>query len=114
MAKEKEQTEPTEKIRAADVVLVVETSQGVKEYKGRLRTNDSVEDFLSELRDTQDMYYERDLYTYGSVITQVYGKEPALDNRWAVLSNGEEITNKIANVYLTDHAVYTLKELPNK
>ena len=103
--------EPATKVRGVDVKLTVETGEEIKEYSARVRNVDSVEDFLRELRNKQGLYYEKDLYTYGAEIISVFDKEADSGKKWAVMLGNADITNKIADEYLTDDAVFTLRQV---
>lgn len=112
-ATEKVVEKPTIKIKEVSVNLVVNVDQETKEYKATLRNIDTVEDFLKELRDKQGLYYEKDFYTYGAEIVSVSDKEADRGKKWAIVLNDKDITHQIADEYLINDAVYTLKQIPN-
>lgn len=107
---EKTPREKATEVKEAKVALTVETGEEVKQYKTRLTNADTVKDFLSELRDKQGLYYEVDLYTYGTEIVSVFGKEAESGYKWTILLDGKDITNRITNEYLINSAAYMLKQ----
>jgi hypothetical protein len=110
-ATEKTIEKPAVKIKEASVSLTVENQQEIRNYTTKLTNTDSVENFLKELRDKQGLVYEKDLYTYGSEIISVFDKEANSGRKWAILTDGKDITNNIAGEYLVNGSVYLLKQV---
>lgn len=96
------------KIEEVSVKLVTDINGTSATYEAKMQSNDTVEDLLKELRRTRGLYYEKDLYTYGTEIISVFGQEADIGKKWGILLNNTDITNKIADEYLVDGATYTL------
>lgn len=107
-AVEKSVDKSTPKVEEVSVTLIARTASGDKVYEAKMQSNNSVEDLLKELRDKQGLYYEKDLYTYGTSIVSVFAKVPADGEKWAILDGDKDITNAISSTYLTNKANYTL------
>jgi hypothetical protein len=111
-ASEKVVEKPAEKIRVVTVnLLLVERGQTTKSYTAKLRNIDTVEDFLKEVRDKQGFYYEKELYTYGTEILTVFDQIPEKGEKWAVLLNDKDITNRVSDEYLIDDSTYVIKQI---
>lgn len=110
-ATEKTQEKPIVKVEAVSVKLVTEINGVLTTYEAKMQSNDTVEDLLKQLRKTQGLYYEKDLYTYGTEIISVFGQEADTGKKWAILLNNKDITNKISDEYLIDEVTYTLKQI---
>ncbi|PIS22048.1 hypothetical protein COT50_04040 [candidate division WWE3 bacterium CG08_land_8_20_14_0_20_41_10] len=110
-ATEKSPEKPTVKVEAVSVKLVTEINGTLTTYEAKMQSNDTVEDLLEELRKNQGLYYEKDLYTYGTEIVSVFDKEAMVGSKWAVLVGDKDITTKIANEYLSKGTSYSLKEV---
>lgn len=110
---EKEPNKKAVKVKEAKVSLAVQTVDGQKEYTAKLTDGDSVQDLLVDLRDNTDFYYEIDMYTYGTELASVFGKEPETGSVWAVFSDDKNITRDILQTKLRDKAVYTIKQVPS-
>jgi hypothetical protein len=110
-ATEKTTAKPVINPHEVSVSLVAVFDAETKEYKAKLTSTDSVENLLKELRDKQDLIYEKDLYTYGAEIVSVFGKEADDNKKWAVFLGNVDITNNIASKNLVDDAAYTLKQV---
>lgn len=108
---EKEPKKLAVKIKEAQVKLVVQSKESQKEYTAKLTNGDSVRDFLSQLRKTTDFYYEVDMYTYGTELVSLYGKEADPGNRWAVFFNDEDVTKDISKIKLENKASYIIKQV---
>jgi len=98
-------------VREISAKLNVEIDGTTTRYEIRTKNTDTVEDFLSDLRDDAGFYYEVDLYTYGAEIVSVFGKEAQDGEKWALLLNGVDITNKISREFVTEDDNYLLKQV---
>lgn len=110
---EKEPDKKVVKVKDAKVSLVVQTIDGQKEYSAKLTDGESVQDLLADLRDNTDLYYEIDIYTYGTELISVFGKEPVTGSVWAIFLDDTNITKDISQTKLKDKAVYTIKQIPS-
>ncbi|MBU0650181.1 hypothetical protein KJ605_01190 [Patescibacteria group bacterium] len=102
---------PVEKVRELSIKLAVITESGQKDYQTTLKNTDSVKDLLEKLRQDQALMYEVDLYTYGLEIYSVLGKTAEQDKKWAILLEGQDITNKINEERLMEDGMYVLKQI---
>lgn len=109
-AKIKEAEKPSVEVKSAAITLKVELPEGVKKFAAVRKNTDSVLDFLSELRDKQELFYEIDLYVYGIEVVNVNNIEASSSNRWAVYLEDKDITNKLGDIYLEDGKTYILKQ----
>jgi len=112
-ATERVPEKPIAKVKEANVKLLVETGNIIKEYSLKLTDGNSVQDLLYQLRKTKDFYYEFDRYTYGIVLVSVFGKEPDNGGTWAVFLDDKDITKDISQTNLQDKAVYTIRQIPS-
>ena len=110
-ATEKTPEKPVVKVEVVSVKLVTEINGTLTTYEAKMQSNDTVEDLLKELRKSQGLYYEKDLYTYGTEIISVFDQEADTGKKWAVLMNNKDITLTISNGYLTNDGIYTLKQI---
>lgn len=97
------------KKREAAVTLNVVIDGETKTYKAKLTTLDTVEDFLKLLRSTSDFIYEKELYTYGAEIDEVFNKKADEGKRWVIMQDKTQITD-MAYTYLANRAVYTISQ----
>ena len=110
---EKEPDKKVVKVKEVKVSMVVQTADGQKEYSAKLTDGDSVQDLLFDLRDNANFYYEVDMYTYGTELVSVFGKEPESGNKWAVFLDDKDITRDISQTKLLNEAVYTIRQVPS-
>jgi hypothetical protein len=110
-ASEEREEKAAVKERIVSAKLNVELGEIVREYQAKLKNTDSVKDFLDELRENQGFKYESDLYTYGTEVVSVFEETAAAGKRWAVVIDNKDITKTLPDVYLTDDAVYIVRQV---
>lgn len=109
-AVEKQSVKPAEKVVGIDVKLSVYENNKTAVYESKMKSSDSVQDLLAELRKSRGLLYEVDIYTYGSEIVSVFDKEPDAGKKWAVLLGDNNLTSRMSDEYLVDDAEYILKQ----
>lgn len=110
-ASEKQEEKEAVKERNVSAKLNVELGETVREYQAKLKNTDSVKDFLDELRENQSFMYESDLYTYGMEVVSVFEETAVAGKRWAVVIDGKDVTKTLPDIYLTDDAVFIVRQV---
>ncbi len=98
-----------EKVFEVTVTLRYFNGKKTTEYKKVMRNVDCVDDLLKEIREDDGLEFEKTLYTYGIEIESVDRIKPPENFKWAVLSENEDVTNKIEKVKLNKDDIFELK-----
>ena len=96
-----------------DIVATVLYKNGntSKQFTEKLKSNDTVEDLLSELRKNNELIYEKEMYTYGSEISSVYNNNAGEGKIWAILLQNNDLTNKMGDEYLVNNSTYIITQV---
>ena len=98
-----------EKIFEVTVTLKYFDGKKTTEYKKVMENIDCVDDLLKEIREDDGLEFEKTLYTYGIEIESVNRMKPPENFKWVILSEDEDITNKIEKVKLNKNDTFELK-----
>ena len=92
-----------------NAVLNYFDGRDTKQFKETMENTDTVMSFLEELRTHKTLIFEKTDYTYGTEIDSVNNVVPPKGYKWAILQNGEDITNIIGKVRVQKNAELDLK-----
>ena len=59
-------------------------------------------------------YYEKNMYSDGLTISDVFGEQAQPGYVWAVLLADKNLTRTMADDHLVANAVYVVKQIPNR
>ncbi len=114
VVKDKSKEESEREPKDIKVRLIYEHAAKTIEYSAEFTDRDTVEDLLKRLRDDNGFYYEKNMYSDGLVISDVFGEQAQPGYAWAVLFGDKNLTRTMADDYLVADAVYIVKQVPNR
>ena len=110
----KDQDKQEQTIKPVKVFLEVAGPFGTQNYEARLQNVNTVNDFLSHLREEEGLTYEVTEYNYGLAYEEVNGVSKTQDLSWRVFENDTEITFDTFGRELLDKGEYRLVLMQNE
>ena len=80
-----------------------------KAYNANFENIDTVTDLMEDLRDHQELIYEKTEYFKKTTIDSVNGIIPPKGYRWGIFMGDIEYTNDLGSTQLVNNATYELK-----
>ena len=114
VVKDESKEESVREPKDIKVRLVYERVTKSIEYSAEFTDRDTVEDLLKRLRDDNGFYYEKNMYSDGLTISDVFGEQAQPGYVWAVLLADKNLTRTMADDHLVANAVYVVKQIPNR
>jgi len=105
--------ESVEEFYKVNAVLNYPNGTDVKKFKEVMENTDTVMSFLEELRTHKALIFEKTDYTYGTDIESVNNIIPPEGYKWAILRDGEDVTNIIGKIRVQKDVELELKMVQN-
>lgn len=102
-----ENEKPSDNIKKIDLKLQIQTPNLTKTFEDEIFSNESLWDFIEDLRKSNRLTYEQTEFISGPKITSINGYENK--DGWDFYINGNLLEESFDSHKIIDDAIYTLK-----